>query len=342
MNSTFKIFIQKSANSVVCKGILNNFKNYKDLSDKVFEDTQKGIFKKKNLSLNKSDKFILKFEEIKDDFNNFIPEEIKSGIFDENSFKFFKEKLIAHGKDEKYKLYIEKVDSFPKFIVKGEEDILNESLKKYWDIALKDITSELNLKKLEESNNEFKKLKKEKEKNEEIMKKNKHNNVICSNCFQKDFNGKRFICSECDNYNLCQECEKILLEKGIHQREHILIQINKNLDEDISKYSIILGNYRKEFQNVEDVFNIEIVLVNNGDNDLQNCYILPIRYGEDYLRCEKVKINESIERNYSEKIKMMIILPNSDKKYYEGYFRMFTPSGLPFGQVIFIKVFIYE
>ena len=306
MSSSFKILI-KDIKFVIYKDNINNIKDFKTLTNSIFEKLQKNSHKKTSLKLNRSDKFILKFEEGKDDI--FIPEEIKEGIFDENSFKFFKEKLEFHPKEEKYKFYIEKVDSLPKFIIKTDDIILNESLKKYWDISLKDITSDLNLNKLEESNNKFEKIKEERKKNEEILKKIKHNNIICSNCFKKDFNGKRFICSECDDYNLCQNCEEILLEKEIHHREHVFIQINKKLDEDISKYRIVLGNYQKEFQNVENIFNLEFVIVNNGESDLKNCYILPIRYGENYLSSDSKIITDSIRKENICKIDLIVKVP---------------------------------
>ena len=334
MSASLKILIKdiKDTNFVIYKENINKIKDYKTITNSLFEKLQKNSHKKANFKLNRSDKFILKFEEGKDIF---IPEEIKEGIFDENSFKFLKEKLESHPKEEKYKFFIEKVDSLPKFIIKTDDIILNQSLKKFWDISLKDITSNLNLSKLEESNNKFEKIKEERKKNEEILKKIKHNNIICSNCFQKDFNGKRFICSECDDYNLCQNCEENLLEKEIHHREHVFIQINKKLDEDISKYSIVLGNYQKEFQNVEDMFNLEFVIVNNGERDLKNCYILPIRYGENYLSSDSKIITDSIKKENIYKIDLIIKVPKKSG-YFEGYFRMFSPNGLPFGDVIHI------
>lgn len=332
MSALIKILI-KDIKLVIFKDTINNIKDFETLTNSLFEKLQKISLKKSSLKLNRSDKFILKFEEGKDD--TFIPNEIKEGIFDENTFKFFKEKLESHPKEEKYKFYIEKVDSLPKFIIKTDDIILSESLNKYWDISLKDITSDLNLNKLEESNIKFEKIKEERKKNEEILKKIKHNNIICSNCFKKDFNGKRFICSECDDYNLCQNCEEILLEKEIHHREHVFIQINKKLDEDISKYNIVLGNYQKEFQNVEDMFSLEFVIVNNGENDLKNCYILPIRYGENYLSSDSKIITDSIKKEKICKIDLIIKVPKKSG-YFEGYFRMFSPNGLPFGDVIHI------
>ena len=76
---------------------------------------------------------------------------------------------------------------------------------------------------------------------------------------------------------------------------------------------------------------------NNGENNLQNCYILPIRYGEEYLFCKSKKITDSIQRGANSKISLEVKVPKKDG-YFEGYFRMFTPNGIPFGNVINIKV----
>ena len=271
--------------------------------------------------------------------NSYIPEELLSdGIYDEVSLQFFKDKLSSKGiKNGKYALYIVKVDSLPTFKKKENSDILDANLKKYWNLALNDITSDLNLMKLEESKNTFEKMKEEQKKKENDLKKIKHDNIICSNCFQKDFCGKRFICSECNNYNLCQDCEKILQTKEIHQRDHVLIQINKDIKEDLSKYNNVIGNYRKEFQNVDEFFTLEFVVVNNGEKDLKNCCILPIRYGDEYLSCDAKIITNSIKRGMNLKISLDVKTPQRTG-FFEGYFRMFTPSGLPFGDVLFVKV----
>ena len=102
--------------------------------------------------------------------NSYIPEELLSdGIYDEVSLQFFKDKLSSKGiKNGKYAFYIVKVDSLPTFKKKENSDILDANLKKYWNLALNDITSDLNLMKLEESKNTFEKMKEEQKKRKMI------------------------------------------------------------------------------------------------------------------------------------------------------------------------------
>ena len=40
----------------------------------------------------------------------------------------------------------------------------------------------------------------------------------------------------------------------------------------------------------------------------------------------------------SVKVLLVVRLPHEDKGYFEGYFRMFSPNGLPFGNILIVKV----
>ena len=315
--SSFKILISKNCKNVILNGRFEDFTSYEELKNKLIENYEKSSFIKENISINQTEKFILVL--IKNNKNNsdeiYFPEDLNNAIWDNETYNYLKEKL-------------------------------NEALDKYWEEVYKDITNELNIVKLEKTKNEFDK--KYKNKND-IDRKNInriiHKGLICCNCLKKDFSGKRFICSECNNYNLCQECENILYIKEIHSREHVFIQINKSFEQNnFFKYDNIIGNYNKEFNYIcSDFFNLELTIVNIGENDLKNCYILPIRFGERYLNCIPKIINESVKISMSLNIELCIrkadtIGINSKSKSLEGYFRMFTPVGLPFGNVVFIKV----
>ena len=130
--------------------------------------------------------------------------------------------------------------------------------------------------------------------------------------------------------------------KKIHNKEHTLIQLNKALNDDdedsLFKYNNIIGNNNQEFKNVPTYFQMTITVINNGEKDLKNCYILPVRFGEDYLTCNAKVISEEVQRNMPVEIELLIKVPNCNKGYFEGYFRMFTPNGLPFGDVLYVKV----
>ena len=350
--ATLKVLIvtneaKKETKVIIQKKKFDDYQKFQELKDEIIGQCKKKGFE--NI-LSTKHNFILRY--IKDEKSNaYFPDDLNNMIFNNATMDYLKEKLsLREIKGELYKFQIEKVDKMPKWKRKEYHKLLESALEKQWKPICDEIKREVGLDELEKSQDEYNKKKNELIENEKKINK-EHTNIICNNCFKKNIKGKRFVCAECFNYNLCQNCEKIYYKRQIHDRKHVLIQVNKPLlgdENNILKYDNIISNNNQEIKidssDIEEskVFPFGIEIANSGENNLEDCYILPVRYGEDYLRCEKVKINESIERNYSEKIKMMIILPNSDKKYYEGYFRMFTPSGLPFGQVIFIKVFIYE
>ena len=351
--ATLKVLIatneaKKETKVVIQKKKLDDYKIYQELKDEILEQCKKKGFPSSLLSAN--DNFILRY--IKDEKSNaYFPEDLNNMIFSNPTMDYLKEKLsLREIKGELYKFQIEKVDRMPKWKRKEYHKLLDSALEKQWKPICDEIKREVGLDELEKSQAEYNKRKSELIESEKKINK-EHTNIVCNYCFKKNIKGKRFVCAECFNYNLCQNCEKIYYKRQIHNRKHVLIQVNEPLlgeENNIYKYNNIILNNNQEIKlDISDIeesklFHYLIEVSNTGENNLEDCYILPIRYGEDYLKCEPIKINDSLERNYSEKINMVITFPNLDKKYYEGYFRMFTPSGLPFGQVIFIKAYLYE
>ena len=334
--ATFKIFGSKEDKAVLLKGKINDFKDYKELKDKIIDASRNSKLKQQKIK--ERENFVLNFMEDKKS-NSYIPEDLTKGIWDNKTFSYFKEKLNLRGiQNGAYKFNIEKVQRLPKWKRKENHEILNEALDASWGPINEDIINSVTLNKLEESKVIYNKKKEQLRNNEEKLNNEEHENVVCNNCFKKDFHGKRFICSECNNYNLCQECEKIFYQKQIHNREHTLIQVNKSLTDQLFKYNNIIGNNNQEFKNIPSSFQLEISIINSGENDLKNCYILPVRFGDEYLTCNPKIVNDEVQRNMSLKIVLVVRVPQKNKGYFEGYFRMFTPNGMPFGNVLCVKV----
>jgi hypothetical protein len=338
--ASFKILINKDSKNVVLKGDFSDYNSYDEIKQKLIDNSQNSLFKKDNSDLKENEKFLLVFD--KDNQPDaFFPEELYNSVWNDSTYLYLKNKLLVRGIKDKYRFYIEKVDNFKKWRAKENSEILNDALDTYWDKIYSDILSDINIVKLEQYEEKFEELKNRYKSNNNNNINELHENVICSNCFKKDFSGKRFICSECNNFNLCQECEKLINENEIHQKEHVFIQINKPLIIDnYFKYSNIIGNYCKKFKKItSSYFDLEITIINNGENDLQNCSLLQVRFGDEYLNCEPYKIEESVKRGDSITIKLFLEFPNSNCKCFSGYFRMFTPYGIPFGNIVFIQVF---
>ncbi len=332
--SSFKILPGENAKQVLVRGNFSEYPDYNKLKNKIIDSSNT-----KKLKIKEGVNFKLVFCQ-NPKKNLYFPSELKDGIGDKKSYSCFLEKLSLRGINESYNFYIEILKRPFKWKKKDNHELLNEALDSTWGHVYDDLINEVGLSKLEESQVNYTKLKEELKKNEDKINKQKHENIICNNCFKKDFKGKRFVCAECKNYNLCQECEKKYYQKQMHQREHTLIQFNKALNGEKNniKFNNIIGNNNQVFKNVASSFQTEIYVINSGEGDLKDCYILPVRFGDDYLSCSPVVITESVERNFSIKIGLIIKLPNENKGLFEGYFRMFNPSGLPFGDVLYVKV----
>ena len=320
------------------------------LKDKKFEDYEKFqnlkneiIDKCKNTSglskITRGENFVLKLRKDKNNPDLYFPDDLSDGFFNNKTFNYLKEKIALRDIKKNYKFELVKVAHLPKWERKPFNILLENALENVFQPILEGIQKDVSLSKLEASQIEYTRMKNELEENEKKLN-HEHENTICNNCFETNIRGKRFICSECINYNLCQKCEKKFFQKQIHNRKHVFIQVNKPLskENDVIKYNnIITDNNIIEKTDLREII-YKSNCMNNGSTKWKGCYILPVRYGDEYLTCEPFKIDEDVDLNGECKIILKIQVPNTNKKYYEGYFRMFTPDGLPFGQVITIKV----
>ena len=209
------------------------------------------------------------------------------------------------------------------------EELINSNYKKFKENILKTLSE----KKLEKEKEYFKK-------KNEFKNSNIHKNIICSNCIKKNFTGKRFICCECDNFNLCEDCEELRCKKFIdHNSNHLFLKLNKPINIDINKYdNMIKGNNQNlKVENERAIANITII--NTGEESLKDCFLSQISFGRKILNGKKIKIEKDIETN--ETINCQIDLDVSEKKSLEGdtkeyisSWRMFTKEGIPFGNII--------
>ena len=334
MTTQFKIYFKEGfkgkGDKVVLNGKFSQYKTYDDLRIAIIKSASKG---NTISTLAKNDKFILEF--VKDE--NKIPG--LDFIFNSDTFQYFLGLLTLHPiPSNRVRLLIEKVKEFPKFKLPQYKEILEKSLVDSWNIAKKEL-SKIEDVELKYAMKKFVKSKKEEEKKEEEYSE-LHINVVCNNCLTANFNGKRFICCECNNYNLCENCFKSHKIK----HEHTMIKINKPIFDDINKFNNVFEPKEFYFKNKHESFQIKVDVVNIGENNLQCCFILPIRYKKSNLGCLKKTITDELKSGNKKSVSLMIKLNENDnmdyesKKIYEGYYRMFTEDGIPFGDIIYVKV----
>ena len=112
---------------------------------------------------------------------------------------------------------------------------------------------------------------------------------------------------------------------------------------DLSLFSCLFINKRKII-NVDkfEAFDFEIEIINNGIESLQGCFISPIRFGKKYIGCTKDSIESEVQNGKKYTMKTMIKFEDENiiekNKQYEGYFRLMTQEGLPFGDIFYLQV----
>ena len=332
-----KIYYEKFKNDIVLNKNLSSFENYQSLREAVIaaSNDKKQLASIKKIAVKNGDKIVLEIVEPKIGGIN--------SIFNEETFNFFHNK-VNEGHLTLIKLYITKVEKYPDWSPPQIYEILKNTLQSASDENSQVLIEELAQEKSEELNNGQRvylvKRNEEKSISEENIK-DVHLRVFCNNCPNNNFFGNRYICAECDNYNLCQNC--YTNERFTHCKEHTFILIKSPIMLDLSLFSCLFINKRKII-NVDkfEAFDFEIEIINNGIESLQGCFISPIRFGKKYIGCTKDSIESEVQNGKKYTMKTMIKFEDENiiekNKQYEGYFRLMTQEGLPFGDIFYLQV----
>ena len=323
-------------NNIVGSVDLFSFQNYDKLKNLILDKTKKlkdARLKDKD-KLKSKDKFILKIL----DYDMAGLE----AIWDTDTYKYFFDK-IQQNPPEKLKFLIQKVDKYPSFVPPQEQIILSKTLETGWESIKKEIQEELTENYLNDGKRLFIQEKKENIENNENVPDDILNdinvNVICNNCLNSNFLGQRYICAECDNFNLCNYCKE--KTRVSHNKDHIFIRLNTPVIEDIQKFNSILSPNKMLLKKAYEPFEMEITVINNGEEILQGCFLSPIRFGKKYLGCIKTTITDECQKGKKTNLNVFIKFEDMDdepKDLYEGYFRLFTEEGIPFGDILYIQV----
>lgn len=158
----------------------------------------------------------------------------------------------------------------------------------------------------------------------------KHEGIICHKCFQKDFLGSRFMCSECNNVNYCEDCAFV----SNHPKEHLLIKSNFPIKETSEKLSSFFINNNTVVTAKKKTFKIQIV--NDGETCWNGVCLLPIGNAENYVRGQKKVLNQVPVGETVEESITINCQQNSGK--CKTKWRLFNASGLPFGDVLELEL----
>ena len=343
MSVNFKIFFKTSHdedNVVLMKGDLFNY-DWKSLREAIIQNSQLPYFQSKALTLNNNDIFIL-------ELSNPPKNELSKINFIHNEFTFsylisiLKEELKEDLNHLKLKFTLEKRDKEPNSDMPKYFNYLKNVLNDTWKIEKENIKTELNDIALNESQMNF--IYSNLNENNKNSKNNKkfkienNNIIVCNNCLSKTFYKFRYICSYCDNFNLCYKCYK----KYEHNKQHnfIIFNVAKTVN-DITKYDNKISPNYIELKGKKEHFDVQFRIANTGEVDLKGCFIGYIKFDKNYLICNKYEIKDGLEKNDIKEVQLKIHFNDTDNidiNTFEGHFRMFNSYGIPFGDILKIKV----
>ena len=334
---SLRIYYKEVPTILITKQKISELKNYEDLIKAILDKSKK--LEKKNIEIQKiaikeNEKFVLELEEKINGLDS---------VYNNETFSFLYNKLVE-SKPENIKVFIVKVKKYPEWkppqICKIFENTLKNASKEVINSIKKDLTQE----ELENGNRVYIKERKEEKELDDDNYRDVHAGVFCNNCHDGNFFGLRYICAECNNFNLCENC--YLNSLYTHDKEHTFIRIKNPISLEINNFSSIFCSNRIIENKNHDNFDLEIEGINNGINDLNYCFISPIRFGKKYLGCGKRSIPENVKTG--EKFKLILSATFEDGieneelfqplKQYEGYFRLMTPEGIPFGDILYLQV----
>ncbi len=339
-------------NNLTNDNIGNNVEdNQKKIEDKSFqsEDTTKKEDEKTKKELddlkNNYNELENKFNELNSNYKKLSDEnsELKKEVESKKSQIEKNEEMKK--KIEEYEIKISENNSLQQKIEKTEKE--NKEMKKKIEEYEKEKIIMMNkIKEIE------KKLKNEIEEKNKYIENNKkstcntiHHEIKCQKCFKEPIVGYRFKCSECNDYNLCQDCEE---KNSINEdHPHFFLKIRNELIE--YSYKCLNTKLESYIHQGVDMAKITITLKNdkikwlegtkliidrsNSEIDGENINLNPLKKGEqdNYEINFKGLKNKSPKKykvfydfnvngkNYGDKLCLSINIENTVDKFREKY-----------------------
>ena len=335
----FRIIYKQFEKKNVVKEKFSKIENFESLRKKIIDKTAKMDKDIVANGVTNKDKFIL---QLADKLPNI------ESVFNDKTLDFLRGKVLE-SQTQQVVAYITKVDKYPEWSEPQTLKIFKDSLDKASKETIEEIKKDLILENLENGNRVYIKEKKEEKEICDDTVRECHIHIFCNHCQRGNFFGFRYMCAECNNYNLCEECYSN--EIYTHNKEHTFIRIKKPLepeDTEINNYSSIFSPNRIYEKRELDVFQLKVNIINNGIVDLKGCFISPIRFGKKYLSCSKEVISEEFKPGEKKSIEMNITFYEENEEHFQyldqyiGYYRLMTEKGIPFGDILYIQLDIKD
>jgi hypothetical protein len=112
-----------------------------------------------------------------------------------------------------------------------------------------------------------------------------HNNFYCDNCGKENFQGKRFICLECDDFDLCENCES--KEVHIHNMVRTFTEISHKESND---YKIL---YDSKFSK-KPIYKKNLIMALTANKFSEEFYS---KFEESFKACSSDKFVQYLSKN---------------------------------------------
>ena len=170
-----------------------------------------------------------------------------------------------------------------------------------------------------------------------------HHGIKCEKCLKEPIYGYRYKCSQCRDYNLCQDCEEKISFTGEHPHYFMKI-IKEEKNNEIEEYSfecLNKNNLNREINQDEKEIKIDIIMKNNKnktwpENDTKLVLEINSHFFQNEIKLLPQKFDEI--KNYE------IVINNLDD-YPPGnyiFYLRFEVNGKQFGERIEISLVIKE
>ena len=330
----FKVYFKDLDKKVLVNSSFDKYQ-WNKLRDAIIQSSKRPEYK--NRELKDRDDFILELHELPESFKSPLTSiwNTKTYNYFVENLKLFKEKN-PNVEIKTIKLKIVKVDKLPKWDVPKYDALLRNILENTWKIESEKIKNELNNSELEKGCNNFIRNKFQDTSDDKLIEM-KNNNIICNSCLSINFMGYRYVCAHCNNFNLCQKCFYL----GNHDPEHNFLLFKSPLNDDnTSQYNNKFSSSTIVVQNNYDSFEVKFKIANTGEQNLKGCYLAYIKFTGNYLWCKKYIITENFEKKEIKDINLQINFGDTKNKngIFEGQFRMFSQLGIPFGDILKVRV----
>lgn len=234
--------------------------------------------------------------------------------------------------------------------IEEQEDKMKREIKEIVNNKMKDLEENI-------AQDIFQSIKLQLTKNEQNNNNsNNNNNIIhlgikCNKCNTENIQGIRYKCINCENYNLCQNCES----DSDHVSSHIFLKIRKPLLDEEFNGIIKNYNYKNGHLNYFIKEKLFVFPIKNKEIDNLVKQISLINCGEEWqkgtvfkclpdseIKGKEFNINRKVNKN--EEIKIDIIFENlknelfTFKDEYDVYYQMFNENNEAFGDITKFKV----